>query len=167
MLHQATIVTPLGNMIALTDNTYLYLLQFKDNPKLKTMMNKIAKHHEIDTSPTKNSLIERLQHEISNYFKGKITQFSIPIRPYGTIFQQKSWHTIQHVPYGSTISYQQQSANMNQHKAHRAVANANSTNPICILIPCHRIIRSNGKISGYSGSVNRKQWLLKHERALI
>lgn len=101
--------------------------------------------------------------QLNEYFKGERREFTITLTPNGTPFQQKVWSLLQQQPYGKTTSYLDLSKQLGEPKAIRAVANANGKNPIWILIPCHRIIGSNGALTGYAWGVGRKQWLLNHE----
>ena len=101
------------------------------------------------------------------YFKGELKQFSVPLNPIGTDFQRKVWEELRKIDYGQTISYQQQANNLNIPKSVRAVANANGQNKISILIPCHRVIGSNGKLTGYAGGIWRKEKLLQIEKNIL
>ncbi|WP_372746689.1 methylated-DNA--[protein]-cysteine S-methyltransferase [Lutibacter sp.] len=101
--------------------------------------------------------------QLDEYFEGKRTQFTVKLNPEGTEFQKKVWNELLNVPFGKTISYIEQSNNLGNTKAIRAVASANGRNPIWILIPCHRIIGKNGSLTGYAGGIWRKRWLLDHE----
>ncbi len=91
------------------------------------------------------------------------TQVNCKINPQGTEFQQRVWQEVMQVPYGKTISYLELSKKLDHVKAIRAIASANGKNPILLLVPCHRIISSNGSLTGYAGDLWRKQWLLDHE----
>ena len=101
--------------------------------------------------------------QLNEYFNGNRKQFSLKLNPIGTAFQQRVWQTLQTIPYGKTISYLELSKQLGDIKAIRAVANANGKNPLWIIIPCHRVIGSDGSLTGYAGGTNRKQWLLEHE----
>lgn len=101
--------------------------------------------------------------QLNEYFNGDRKQFSLKLNPMGTAFQQRVWKTLQTIPYGKTISYLELSKQLGDIKAIRAVANANGKNPLWIIIPCHRVIGSDGSLTGYAGGTNRKQWLLEHE----
>ncbi|OIQ23573.1 methylated-DNA--[protein]-cysteine S-methyltransferase [Lacinutrix sp. MedPE-SW] len=101
--------------------------------------------------------------QLNEYFNGDRKQFSLKLNPIGTAFQQRVWKTLQTIPYGKTISYLELSKQLGDIKAIRAVANANGNNPLWIIIPCHRVIGSDGSLTGYAGGTNRKQWLLEHE----
>jgi len=101
--------------------------------------------------------------QLNEYFKGERTQFSLKLNPKGTDFQQRVWDTLLTIPYGKTTSYLQLSKDLGDVKAIRAVANANGKNPLWIIVPCHRVIGSDGSLTGYAGGLSRKQWLLEHE----
>ncbi|WP_435412999.1 methylated-DNA--[protein]-cysteine S-methyltransferase [Psychroserpens mesophilus] len=101
--------------------------------------------------------------QLQEYFEGTRTEFDLKINPQGTEFQQKVWKQLEQIPYGETISYLELSKQLGDIKAIRAVANANGKNPLWIIVPCHRVIGSDGSLTGYAGGLSRKQWLLEHE----
>lgn len=101
--------------------------------------------------------------QLNQYFQGTRKHFSLPLQPKGTAFQQKIWKLLQTIPYGKTVSYLDLSKQLGDVKAIRAVANANGKNPLWIVVPCHRVIGSDGSLTGYAGGLHRKQWLLEHE----
>lgn len=102
-------------------------------------------------------------HQLIEYFSGERTKFDLILNPEGTEFQRKVWTKLQTIPYGKSISYLELSKQLGDVKAIRAVANANGKNPLWIIIPCHRVIGSDGSLTGYAGGLYRKQWLLSHE----
>ncbi len=102
--------------------------------------------------------------QLSEYFRGERTTFDLPLEFHGTEFQKKVWRALLDVPFGSTASYGDIARAIGNPKAVRAVGGANAKNPISIVAPCHRIIGSNGKLTGYGGGLWRKKWLLAHER---
>lgn len=102
-------------------------------------------------------------HQLHEYFKGERENFSVILNLQGTEFQKQVWEELQTIPYGKTMSYLELSKQLGDVKAIRAVANANGENPLWIIIPCHRVIGSDGSLTGYAGGLNRKQWLLEHE----
>ena len=104
--------------------------------------------------------------QIQDYFEGKRTQFNFKLNPKGTEFQQKVWQELLNIPFGKTMSYQEISIKLGDVKAIRAVANANGKNPLWIVVPCHRVIGSDGSLTGYAGGLWRKKWLLEHENPL-
>ena len=101
--------------------------------------------------------------QLQEYFDGKRKAFDIKLNPEGTDFQKKVWNELLEIPFGKTIAYLELSKKLGDIKAIRAVANANGKNPIWIIIPCHRVIGSDGSLTGYAGGLSRKQWLLEHE----
>jgi len=101
--------------------------------------------------------------QLDEYFNGQRTDFDVKLNLQGTEFQKKVWNELLNVPFGKTRNYLEQSKKLGDVKAIRAVASANGKNPIWILIPCHRIIGSNGSLTGYAGGIWRKKWLLEHE----
>lgn len=107
--------------------------------------------------------LEDCVHQLREYFEGKRMQFDLKINPEGTDFQKRVWTQLQSIPYGKTLSYLELSKQLGDVKAIRAVANANGKNPLWIVIPCHRVIGSDGSLTGYAGGLHRKQWLLAHE----
>ncbi len=101
--------------------------------------------------------------QLNQYFEGSREQFSLKLNPKGTAFQNKVWDALLIIPFGKTTSYLQLSKQLGDVKAIRAVANANGKNPLWIIIPCHRVIGTDGSLTGYAGGLHRKQWLLDHE----
>lgn len=101
--------------------------------------------------------------QLKEYFKNERKTFDLKLNPEGTIFQKKVWKLLEEIPSGKTISYLQLSKQLGDVKAIRAVAGANGKNPLWIIVPCHRVIGSDGSLTGYAGGLYRKQWLLNHE----
>lgn len=102
-------------------------------------------------------------YQLNEYFEGKRQYFDLLLNPEGTEFQKKVWSLLSEIPYGKTISYLELSRRFGDEKAIRAVAAANGKNPLWIIIPCHRVIGSDGSLTGYAGGLHRKKWLLNHE----
>jgi methylated-DNA-[protein]-cysteine S-methyltransferase len=117
--------------------------------------------------PAENSLeigeIESTVKQFEEYFEGKRTQFDLKLAPEGTEFQKKVWKQLQEIQFGKTLTYQQMANQLGNPKVIRAAASANGRNPISIVIPCHRVIGSDGSLTGYAGGLHRKKWLLEHE----
>lgn len=101
--------------------------------------------------------------QLQDYFEGIRQNFDLKLNPEGTDFQKNVWKLLEQIPYGKTISYLDLTKQLGDIKAIRAVANANAKNPLWIIVPCHRVIGSNGSLTGYAGGLHRKQWLLNHE----
>jgi methylated-DNA-[protein]-cysteine S-methyltransferase len=101
--------------------------------------------------------------QLQDYFEGNRTDFDFKLNPKGTEFQQKVWQELRNIPFGKTMSYLNLSKKLGDEKAIRAVASANGKNPLWIVVPCHRVIGSDGSLTGYAGGLWRKKWLLEHE----
>lgn len=114
----------------------------------------------------KHPLLTQALHQLDGYFKGTVKRFHLPLSPAGTEFQQKVWDALKEIPFGKSTSYMALSKNLGDVKAIRAVGTANGKNPIAIVIPCHRVIGSDGSLTGYAGGLDRKKWLLQHEGVL-
>lgn len=145
--------TPIGKMIAVASEdaiTHLDFIEADDN---------------FDNCSSDYNLLLRLEEELNEYFLKKRRKFTLPLSPSGTEFQKGVWKTLLTIPYGETISYATEAKIFGNPKATRAVANANGKNPISILIPCHRVIASGGGLGGYSGGLEKKEFLLALERA--
>lgn len=117
----------------------------------------------VETSTKIPECLKDCVQQLDEYFKGTRTAFNLKLNPKGTDFQKRVWNELLLVPYGKTRSYLEQSKKLVDVKAIRAVASANGKNPIWIIIPCHRIIGSDGSLTGYAGGIWRKKWLLEHE----
>lgn len=102
--------------------------------------------------------------QLSAYFAGELRVFDLPLAPIGTPFQRRVWQALREIEYGDTISYGELARRIGNPSASRAVGLANGSNPISIVVPCHRVIGANGKLTGYGGGIERKQWLLSLER---
>lgn len=108
-------------------------------------------------------ILEDAVYQLREYFEGARQEFTFTLNPEGTDFQKKVWNALAEIPFGKTVSYLELSKNLGDTKAIRAVASANGKNPIWIVVPCHRVIGSDGSLTGYAGGLHRKQWLLEHE----
>lgn len=105
--------------------------------------------------------------QLAAYFAGELKNFDLPLACAGTAFQREVWNALLDIPFGSTVSYGTQAARIGKPNAARAVGLANGQNPIAIIVPCHRVIGASGALTGYGGGLERKQWLLRHEGALL
>jgi AraC family transcriptional regulator, regulatory protein of adaptative response / methylated-DNA-[protein]-cysteine methyltransferase len=156
--------TKLGAMLAIADEEGLYLLEFANSKILERKVEKIRVKTNSVIIEAINDPIKSIANELNSYFDGMLINFKTPFHLLGSIFQKLAWQKLMRVPYGSTRSYMAQAISIGQNKAYRAVANANGSNPLAIIIPCHRIVGSNGDLGGYAGGVTRKQWLINHEK---
>ncbi|WP_264525719.1 methylated-DNA--[protein]-cysteine S-methyltransferase [Flavobacterium sp. N502536] len=116
-----------------------------------------------EVSPTIPDVLQAAVSQLQEYFEGKRTDFDLKLNPKGTDFQQKVWKSLLEIPFGKTVSYMDQTKKLGDVKAIRAVASANGKNPLWIVVPCHRVIGTNGSLTGYAGGLSRKKWLLEHE----
>ena len=120
-----------------------------------------------DSSGSNHPILNEARKQLDEYFQGKRKEFNIPLDMNGTEFQMKVWNALAKIGYGTTATYQDIANSIKNTKSVRAVGLANGKNPIPIIIPCHRIIGSNGKLTGYGGGLWRKEWLLRHEGAIL
>ncbi|WP_291968223.1 methylated-DNA--[protein]-cysteine S-methyltransferase [Maribacter sp.] len=107
--------------------------------------------------------LEDAVYQLNEYFEGVRTQFDLKLNPHGTEFQKKVWVELQNIPYGKSRSYLELAKSLGDPNATRAAASANARNPLWIVVPCHRVIGTDGSLTGYAGGLHRKQWLLNHE----
>ncbi|WP_406825916.1 methylated-DNA--[protein]-cysteine S-methyltransferase [Pedobacter sp. KACC 23697] len=147
MNYASVIETPVGRLIILSDEDFVHAVTFeeKDIADLK-----------------ENELTIKVANQLKEYFNGNLKDFDFPMKQKGTEFQREVWQNLLTIPFGETISYAKFS--VHHPLAIRAIAAANGKNNIAIVVPCHRVIGSNGKLVGYAGGLWRKQWLLQHER---
>ena len=123
----------------------------------------ISVSDEGEISATIPMVLQEAVFQLDDYFEGKRINFTFKLNPSGTEFQQKVWQELGNIPFGKTISYLDLSKKLGDVKAIRAVASANGKNPLWIVVPCHRVIGTNGSLTGYAGGLWRKKWLLEHE----
>jgi methylated-DNA-[protein]-cysteine S-methyltransferase len=116
-----------------------------------------------EVSTTIPAVLQEVVSQLNEYFEGKRTDFTFKLNPSGTEFQQKVWRALLEIPFGKMMSYMELSKKLGDVKAIRAVASANGKNPLWIVIPCHRVIGTDGSLTGYAGGLWRKKWLLEHE----
>lgn len=161
--YRATLSTPLGDMVAIADDKALHFLEFTDRAHFDRQLNRVV-HTDVSLQDKNTPLLNGLQGDLDAYFAGACHHFETPLRIYGSSFQRAAMQALCAVPYGQTHSYAQQAKTLGKPSAVRAVARANSMNQIALLIPCHRIIGSDGRLSGYAGGIKRKKWLLDHEK---
>lgn len=154
--------TPLGKMVAYANQEALLLLDFEDSKYTAKHLAEIASSYD-NISSEENKILALLEKELALYFAGKLKKFTTPVHFTGTEFQKKVWRELLKIGYGNYKSYQAQADAMQCPKSVRAVANANSKNKLCLVIPCHRVIGKNMKLTGYAGGIARKEALLKLE----
>ncbi|WP_339169743.1 trifunctional transcriptional activator/DNA repair protein Ada/methylated-DNA--[protein]-cysteine S-methyltransferase [Paenibacillus sp. FSL H7-0943] len=163
VLYCTWIETILGSMLAISDEESLLLLEFVDRKGLENEIKRLRTRLNATILPEKVAVLHQIEEELKLYFTGELTEFTTPVRYLGSDFQQKVWNELRKIPLGQTASYKELAEKINNPSACRAVARANGTNQLSILVPCHRVINSNGELGGYGGGLARKEWLIKHE----
>jgi AraC family transcriptional regulator of adaptative response/methylated-DNA-[protein]-cysteine methyltransferase len=164
VLFTERIDTPLGPMIAVADDEGLRLLEFIDRRATERELSILRKRLRTNIVPGTHQHLEAVRSQLADYFSGTNLEFDIPLAPVGSPFQLRAWKILQSIPLGETRSYSWMAKSLGDENARRAVGRANGTNMICIIIPCHRVIRADGTLCGYGGGLWRKKWLLDHER---
>ena len=144
----ANCMTPIGNLIIEASDTALTRVYYGERVE----------------SGEVNAVITAAIEQLNDYFKGERQSFDLPLNQVGTPFQLQVWHQLGQIAYGTTATYQQIAEQVGNPRAYRAVGTANGQNPISIIVPCHRVIGSDGRLHGYAGGENRKEWLIKHEQ---
>lgn len=151
-METAYIKTPLGIATIIGDENGISVISVSDEGEISS------------TIPT---ILKDVVSQLNEYFEGKRNDFDFKLNPKGTDFQQKVWKALLEIPYGKTRTYLEQSKILGDVKAIRAVASANGKNPLWIVVPCHRVIGTDGSLTGYAGGLWRKKWLLEHENPTI
>jgi methylated-DNA-[protein]-cysteine S-methyltransferase len=143
--------SPIGVLLLEAEEEQLTVVSFQDDVSVAA------------TGSTTCSVLAAAIKQLDEYFAGSRKQFDLPLRPHGTAFQQQVWDQLLNIPYAETVTYLHMAKRLGNVKSIRAAASANGKNPIGIIIPCHRVVGANGKLTGYAGGLHRKQWLLEHE----
>jgi methylated-DNA-[protein]-cysteine S-methyltransferase len=147
-METAYIKTPLGIAMIIGDQNGVSVISVQDSGAVSERI---------------PSELQQVVSQLNDYFEGKRNHFDFPLNPEGTPFQQKVWSALLEIPFGKTVSYLELSKKLGDVKAIRAVASANGKNPLWIVVPCHRVIGTDGSLTGYAGGLWRKKWLLEHE----
>ncbi|MFW2570904.1 bifunctional transcriptional activator/DNA repair enzyme AdaA [Legionella sp. 29fVS95] len=164
ILKAAWLDTKLGPMLAIADENTLYLLEFIDRKGLEREVERLRKKTQSAIIPGSTAPLVSIQSELNAYFNGDLQLFDTPLNLLGSPFQKQVWDALAKIPPGETRSYADIAKIVDRPSAWRAVARANGSNQLAIVIPCHRVISSNGELSGYGGGVARKKWLIEHEK---
>ena len=151
-------MSPIGRLHLIASDQALLCLAFDQNRDACQVRLGIA-----DCLERENRVIEKAKLELGEYFAGRRRSFSVPISLQGTAFQQRVWECLRSIPFGATISYREQARDLGQAAAVRATGSANGRNPIAIIVPCHRVVRSDGTLGGYAGGLGTKAGLLELE----
>jgi len=147
-METAYIKTPLGIAKIMGDENGISVISVSDEGMISSII---------------PSILKESVSQLNDYFEGKRNDFTFKLNPSGTEFQQKVWKGLLEIPFGKTMSYMELSKKLGDVKAIRAVASANGKNPLWIVVPCHRVIGTDGSLTGYAGGLWRKKWLLEHE----
>jgi AraC family transcriptional regulator of adaptative response/methylated-DNA-[protein]-cysteine methyltransferase len=158
------IETPLGVMIAVADDEGLRLLEFADRRATERELRLLRERLRRSIVPGEHPVLTQIRRELEDYFAGRALEFSTPLAPVGSSFQERTWELLRTIPPAETRSYSWMAEHLKVPGARRAVGRANGTNMLCLVIPCHRVIRADGTLCGYGGGLWRKRWLLEHER---
>jgi len=158
------IETPLGAMLAVADDEGLRLLEFADRRAFERELTILRQRLRTNVVPGEHPHLDAVRAQLADYFSGKNLEFNLPLAPIGSDFQLRAWDVLRSIPIAETRSYSWMAERLGNPGASRAVGRANGTNMICIIIPCHRVIRADGSLCGYGGGLWRKKWLLDHER---
>jgi len=163
VLQVARVLTPLGPMIAGGTDDALYFFEFSDRRRIERQLERLRARLDCVLVPGDNAILRRTVEEVESYFAGSLRRFSIPLVAPGTEFQRTVWDELQKIPFGETRSYAEVARAIGRPTAVRAVARANGDNRMAIFIPCHRVVGSDGRLTGYGGGLWRKQHLLELE----
>lgn len=161
-VHQITVESPVGPLaVAATERGLRWILWPGEHRPIATADATI----QIIDGPT--PLLVEAARQLDEYFAGTRTEFDLPLDAVGTPFQHQAWTVLRAIPYGATISYGDQARRLGDPNKARAVGAANGRNPISIVVPCHRVVGSNGALTGFAAGVETKAWLLEHEQRVI
>lgn len=160
-----TLTTPIGNMQACATEDGVCLLEFEDRKDMDKQLNSLQFHLNKKIIPGKNIHLLKLQLQSDRYFANEINSFDLPLHLAGTDFQKRVWKILRKIPYGNTTTYMAVTKQLGNQEAIRAVAGAIAANKIAIIVPCHRVIGFDGKLTGYAGGLWRKKYLLDMEKS--
>ena len=156
--------TPLGPLVAGATDEGLCLLEFTDRRMLEAQLKRLQSMLKQPLVPGDHPHLAKTREELTRYFEGTLTRFTVPLVFRGTPFEERVWRELIKIPSGETISYAELARRVDSPGAQRAVGRANGMNRVSIIIPCHRVVNSDGKLGGYGGGLWRKHWLLALER---
>ena len=162
-LIRTTIETPIGPMHAMASGEGLSLLEFVDRPALPAEIAELETRYGYVIEPGSNAVLEQIEAELQDYFAGRRTTFETPLVLPGNTFQREVWSKLREIPYGETRSYGAMASSIGRPNASRAVGAANGQNRVAIVVPCHRVIGSDGSLTGYGGGQRRKRFLIDLE----
>ncbi len=164
MILHSKMDSPVGQLLLGANEEGITFIEFASNSGFDAQIASLKKRLKDEMLEGENEHIERLKMQLQEYFQGKRTSFDVNLVLTGTPFQKEVWKELMNIPFGETRSYKEQATAIGKPAAVRAVANANGDNLISIVIPCHRVIGSNGSLTGYGGGLENKKWLLDLEK---
>ena len=159
----STLDTPLGPLVAAATDAGICLLEYSAPARLDSQMAVLRRHFGDDIVRGSSPHLSALGSERDGYFAGTRRDFTVPLVVAGTPFQERVWAALRTIPYGQTCSYEALADTVGARGAQRAVGHANGSNPISVVLPCHRLIGADGTLVKYGGGLSRKRWLLEHE----
>jgi AraC family transcriptional regulator of adaptative response/methylated-DNA-[protein]-cysteine methyltransferase len=165
-IHYAVFSTPLGKVIAAEHKNRLFRLEFLGRKNPGSLVKPIARRLKAEISGGRSPVLEKTRKQLKMYFDGRLKKFNLPLELMGTDFQRSVWRRLTRIPHGKTVNYGRIAERIGRPKAARAAGMAIGSNPISIIVPCHRVIGKSGDLVGFGGGLWRKRWLLKHEGAL-
>lgn len=160
MSYYQIISSPLGKIIIVEQDECLIRLEFIESAS--DLQVSLSSSGQKKWTP----FLREVRKQLAHYFSGRRHDFDVPISLEGTSFRQKAWKALCQIPYGQTRTYSEQARMIGNQRACRAIGQANHHNPIAIVVPCHRVVGSGGDLTGYASGVERKRWLLEHERSI-
>ena len=156
--------SPCGELVLASIGNELCLCDWNGMPCAERNMLRIGRYMNVDFRVESSPVINQTKRQLDEYFAGSRTEFDIPLHPFGTDFQQLVWKALLNIPYGETRSYMEIATKVGNAKGVRAVAQAIGANGICIIIPCHRVVGSNHSLTGFTGGLDKKKFLIEMER---
>lgn len=173
MLYRTTTPTPIGPLTLLASDDGVVAIRWdtetsdREPDAHNPVDRKLAGETIVDVAASEHRTLDRAVTQLLEYFAGARTEFDLPLDPDGTAFQHEAWAALRRIPFGTTVSYGEQATMMGDRNKARAVGAANGKNPIPIVVPCHRVVGSNGHLTGFAGGLDTKAWLLDHERNVV
>jgi AraC family transcriptional regulator of adaptative response/methylated-DNA-[protein]-cysteine methyltransferase len=167
LLTASWVDTPLGPMLAVAGDEGLELLEFVDRRALETELRELGRKWKRAIVPGDHLVLRRTAAQLSDYFAGARREFDVPLKLQGSPFQLAAWRALCEIPYGETRSYTDLARRVGSPGAVRAIGRANGQNRLCVIVPCHRVVQSDGTLCGYGGGRWRKRWLLDHEASRL
>lgn len=156
--------TKLGPMMAICDDAHLYMLEFTVRKNMQRQLERLSKVHKRAIIPGRTVITQQIEKELHDYFAGTLHAFETPMAFTGTDFQKSVWQCLCDIPFGETWSYTDLAEAVGNEKAVRAVASSNANNGLALIVPCHRVIAKGGGLGGYAGGLDKKSWLIAHEK---